>query len=91
MSDMACWRQGELESEHIVVRLFGSERVLTLTEARELNGHLCDVLAGAFRSVGEGYQNLCDDYSQFDPDVREIDLRSVGLAKPAPIMPRRPL
>lgn len=88
MSDIGVWRQ----ENGIVVRLWGSERLLTDSQARELMHHICRVVwYGHDRSVSSGYQALCDEFDATDHDALSIDLEALGLAKPKPVIKRRSL
>lgn len=91
MSDMGVWRQGELESKCIVVRIYGRERMLTYDEGRELAAHILAVVFGAQESLGEDYQGLCVELDLTEPSITTIDLAAIGLAKPKPQLKRRAL
>lgn len=88
MSDMGVWRQ----SNGIVIRLFGRERLLTEDEGLEFCKHLEHVIMYDNKeSLGEDYQGLCAELDLTESSITTIDLAAIGLAKPKPQLKRRAL
>ena len=78
MIDLGVWRQ----STGIVVRLYGSERLLSLSEFNEFLSHCQAIRNGAIESVSEGYRALSEDSIEREKN-RSVDLgRLLNLRKP---------
>lgn len=75
--DMACWRQ----RDGFVLRLFGSERLLSDEEWRCLRMLMEAIDCGKTEAYGEGYTGLLElaELEKSAPD--KIDLAALGLVK----------
>jgi hypothetical protein len=80
MSDLGIWRIGFDDVECFVVRIHGSEHMLTEKEFKELDNHLFQIVSGAQKSLGEEYIALSNRRKA--PVNLSGILSGLGIAKP---------